>query len=441
MMTRRLYLRIFAALLATAVLSFVAFVWVFFRLTAPVIERLVYGTQASTLQEAVQALDTAGPARAMAVLTARDTLGQGTYYLTDAAGRDLVSGADRSRLLAGTTPGGRPASRDGKAVFVQASPDGRYRLIALATPPFGFLDILPYYTLLLAAVALLCWAVAIDIVSPVRRMAAMVEQFGRGELHARTGVLRHDEIGDLAGAVDHMAERIETLVSAERRLLQDVSHELRSPLARLGLAIELARTTPDRDASAARLQRDVQRLSGLVATLLEVTRLEGEDAEAGRDVIDLAGILRTVVHDVEIEARARDVRIDVRLGPASCRGDAELIRRAAENVIRNAVRYTPEGGTVDVHLNATSAGATVTVRDYGPGVPDGALARLGTPFFRVDRSRDASSGGVGLGLAIARRAIERHGGRWQVENARPGLRVKLMLATASASEPAGPPRH
>jgi two-component system sensor histidine kinase CpxA len=270
-------------------------------------------------------------------------------------------------------------------------------------------------------------------------MAAVVEEFGRGRFAARTGITRSDEIGELARAVDGMAQRIETLVSAERRLLQDVSHELRSPLTRLNLAVELSRTATDREAAAARLQRDVDRLSRLVGALLEVTRLEGEGQQARQAPVDVAALAAAVIADVEIEARARDVSVESALAPAAAVGDPELLRRAFENVVRNAIRYAPHGSAVKVTVSASSDGVALTVLDAGPGVPEESIDRLGTPFFRVDAARDAASGGVGLGLAIARRAIERHAGTWQIENAHPGLRVRLSIPVAASASrsPAG----
>ena len=136
----------------------------------------------------------------------------------------------------------------------------------------------PYYVLILAAVALLCWLLALAIVRPIRQLAGAVDRFGSGDLAIRIPARRADEVGDLARAFNRMAERIETLMTAERRLLQDISHELRSPLARLHLASELARTATDRDLAFARIQKEVDRLTTLVETLIEMTRAEGDPA-------------------------------------------------------------------------------------------------------------------------------------------------------------------
>ena len=142
---------------------------------------------------------------------------------------------------------GGPPEIDGRLIIVERTQNAPYRLLILAPPPFNVWSFVPYYVLILAAVALLCWLLALTIVRPIRQLAGAVDRFGSGDLATRIRGAARDEVGDLARAFNRMAERIETLMTAERRLLQDISHELRSPLARLHLAIELARTAADRD--------------------------------------------------------------------------------------------------------------------------------------------------------------------------------------------------
>src|SRR5207237_1028848 len=166
--------------------------------------------------------------------------------------------------------------QSGDHVFVKRSADGRYRLLMKSQMPVDFSHSFPYYLLVLAAIAVLCWLLAVNIASPLGSLARTVDRFGRGELSLRVNSRRRDEIGDLARSFDQMAERIQTLLTAERRLLQDISHELRSPLARLSFAAELTKTAPDRNAAAARLRKEIDRLTSLVGCLLEVTRLEGD---------------------------------------------------------------------------------------------------------------------------------------------------------------------
>jgi two-component system sensor histidine kinase CpxA len=273
---------------------------------------------------------------------------------------------------------------------------------------------------------------AVNMANPLRVLAGKVEQFGRGDLAVRMQMKRNDEIGNLARAFDQMADRIGTLLTAERRLLQDISHELRSPLARLSFATELVRTADDREAAVARIKKEVTRLTSLVSSLLEVTRAEGDPSARSVQAVSLDGLLAEVVEDCRIEADARHCRVRLnrgedKSGPLEARGDGELLRRAFENVLRNAIRHAPEDTEVEVTLERHAPVSLVSVRDYGPGVPPELLPSIFQPFFRVDAARDNSSGGVGLGLAIAYRAIMLHSGRIWAENAAPGLVVRIEL--------------
>jgi two-component system sensor histidine kinase CpxA len=356
----------------------------------------------------------------------------GEHHFLDTKGRDLVTGEDRAGLLSKVLP---PTWIPGKRslVRVQVCDGGQYRLLANLPPradsTLSTLD----YGWVLVTVALLCWVLAVQLASPLRRLKETVDCFGRGDLSARMRSRRKDEIGDVSRAFDRMADRIETLLRAERRLLQDVSHELRSPLARLGFAVELARKGPDRDAALRQIKKDVERLGELVGELLEVTRAEGDPATRERDEIDLAGLVHNLVEECGIEAEARQVRLPVHDGqPLMVLGDRELLRRAIENVLRNALRYAPDETSVEVAVGREGDHALVAVRDFGRGVPPAQLDQIFQPFFRVDAARDAASGGVGLGLAITRRAVELHHGQVRAENANPGLRVTVELPLASS---------
>jgi signal transduction histidine kinase len=370
-----------------------------------------------------------GPAALAAYLRKLQVFFGPEHFFTDAQGKDLATGADRSALLAAARgEHNGPHEHGGRFVFVAASQDGEYRLIATGRPPFTRWSFLPYYGLILLVVALLCWMLAVNIASPLRALAHTVERFGHGDLSARVGSRRHDEIGDVARAFDQMAERIETLLTAERRLLQDISHELRSPLARLSFAAELTKTAEDRNSAAARIKKEIDRLTNLVGALVEVTRVEGDPASRRVEQLDLKRLVEELLEASRMEADARGCRFHFECsGAAEVRGDRELLRRAIENVVRNAVRYAPEGSTIDVKLESADGAASVSVRDYGPGVPEEMLPRIFQPFFRVDGSRDSQTGGVGLGLAIAQRAVGAHHGHITAQNAAPGLRVRLEI--------------
>jgi two-component system sensor histidine kinase CpxA len=269
--------------------------------------------------------------------------------------------------------------------------------------------------------------VRMKVISPLRELTASVDRFGAGDFSVRVGATRHDEIGELGRSFDRMAERIDTLRTAERRLLQDVSHELRTPLARMSFAAELARTAEDREAAIARLKKEIDRLTALVGSLLQVTRMEGDAAGQELEEIRLEELLREVIEDCRVEAEARGCGITLEARETVVKGDRELLRRAIENVLRNAVRYTPEGSAVEVMMDVEMEKTRVSVRDHGPGVPEEALGKIFQPFYRVDDSRTHATGGAGLGLAIAQRAVELHRGRMWAENAHPGLRVWIEM--------------
>jgi signal transduction histidine kinase len=183
-----------------------------------------------------------------------------------------------------------------------------------------------------------------------------------------------------------------------------------------------------------RIQKEADRLNALVGELLQVTRAEGDPSQQVNEPVRLDELLTAVVYDTSIEAQAKRCELALRAAePLAALGDEELLRRAIENVIRNGIRYAPDGTTIEIELLRSGASARVAVRDYGPGVPDESLTRIFDAFYRVDSDRNRSSGGVGLGLAIARRAIELHKGTLRAENAQPGLRVNIELPLAPLS--------
>jgi len=219
-------------------------------------------------------------------------------------------------------------------------------------------------------IVLLTYVLALTLVRPVQQLHDVVVRFGQGDLSSRVRSRRKDELGELAHAFDRMADRIETLLTAERRLLQDVSHELRSPLARLRFALELSRSNPDSEAALARVDNEVDRLSTLVGELLHVTRAEGDPTARNLSAVDLAGLPQSVVDDCRIEAHAHDCEIQLN-APESLpwTGDGELLHRAAENVLRNAISHSPAGTPVRVDLVEDPGQIVVRIRDSGPGVP------------------------------------------------------------------------
>jgi signal transduction histidine kinase len=292
----------------------------------------------------------------------------------------------------------------------------------------SILTFLPYYFLVIGASVALCWLAWAGVVSPVRRIAGTIALFGQGNLSVRVDSKRQDEIGQLGRTFNQMAERLELLIVSERRLLGDISHELRSPLARLKFAIKLARTSADSKAALDRIERDVNRISSLVADIVQINFIEAGPAGQAAEIAGAGDIMDEVIRECAMEAEIRGCRIAVkgRLG-GQVRGNRELLRRAVENVVRNGIRYSPEHSTIDVSIAEDARAATIAVRDYGPGVPEDALKRIFDPFFRVEEARDAMGGGSGLGLSIAKQAVQVHHGSIVAENASPGLRVKITI--------------
>lgn len=348
--------------------------------------------------------------------------------LADAQGRDVLTGADRRKLINDSRSRPSPFSLR-PAVIARQTADGRYWFLVVVQRQgqwFSFLT--PEYLWIVAVVVLLSYVLARRVTSPLRSLEKAVEQFGRGDLSARVNSDRRDELGHLARTFDRMADRIQTLLTAERRLLLDISHELRSPLARLNVAVELARSGEDGEAALNRIQKEADRLNALVTGLLQVTRAEGDPSARRAEPVRLDELLGEVVEDSQLEARARGCRVELTSNPQiTATGDPELLHRAMENVVRNAVRYAPLDSAVEVRLDTRNGSARICVRDHGPGVAQEHLGRIFDPFYRVDTDRSRSNGGAGLGLAIARRAVELHRGAIRARNANPGLEVEIEL--------------
>jgi two-component system sensor histidine kinase CpxA len=320
-------------------------------------------------------------------------------------------------------------------------PDGRLLVVVgtLHRPPRP-IDLLEPKALwlrlaaLALVVGLVSFALARYLARPVGVLRETTRRLGVGDLTARVGgrvAARHDEIGALARDFDAMAARLESLIGSQRRLLRDVSHELRSPLARLVVALELARDRAGEraDEPLDRIEREATRLDELIGKLLLLERLESCGPDSNVLSFDLCDILNEVVDDAAFEAVAanREVLLD---DCASCplRGHPELMRSALDNVLRNAVRHTPEGTAVTATLTVEDGVAEVVVRDRGSGVPEEHLESLFDPFSRVADARERATGGAGLGLAITRRAVELHQGSVIARNHPDGgLEVRIRL--------------
>jgi signal transduction histidine kinase len=372
--------------------------------------------------EARQSWETGGPEALRGTLERlRRVTNASQAMLLDRSGMDLLTGESHADML----PYAERLVRS--HVFARKSTDGRYCLI-LIRENWYFWFLQPAHFLVIALAVLLCYGLAHYLTAPLRQLRSAVDRLGRGDLAARAEEKRHDELGDLAASFNRMADHIQTLLAAERRLLFDISHELRSPLARLSVAVELARTDEAGAPSLDRIQKEADRLNSLIRQMLEVTRTEGDPSRLKVGRVRIDDLVTSLVDDCSIEAQAHGCVLGLTSsGPVTLDGDSELLRRAIENVMRNAIRYAPVESKVEVTLHNGGGWAKIRVRDYGPGVPEEALPRLFDPFYRVEQDRDRKSGGVGLGLSIARRAVELHKGKLTAANASPGLSVEIDL--------------
>lgn len=268
--------------------------------------------------------------------------------------------------------------------------------------------------------------------SPIRRLRYAFKAVERGDLGIRlTPDLgrQRDELGDLGRDFDHMVAQLDSLMDGQRRLLHDVSHELRSPLARLQIAIDLIRQRPERlQPSLERIEAEAGRMDHLVGELLTLARLEGGMEKQEPEPLALTDLLAAVVEDARFEAEAVGRRVELSmLEAAPMLGQPDLLRRAVENVIRNAIRHTPVGSAVRVVLAAGEGRSlSLVVADQGPGVPERELEAIFAPFFRS--GDNAGAEGHGLGLAIARRIVEAHSGSIHAQNIPGGgLQVLIVL--------------
>jgi two-component system sensor histidine kinase CpxA len=318
--------------------------------------------------------------------------------------------------------------------------DGKTYIAALRTvrPKQHWFPHMPPWALPVSVVV--TFVVAYLLTKPVRALRLAFRRFAGGDMNVRLPVSR-SALRDWGGAdvrtlmidFNEMADRIQALLQAHKTLLRDVSHELRSPLARLNVALELAREEAPEAASALdRAELESSRLNALIGELLSLSSMEALQTVQNRSMTSLSDLVDAIMPDLNFEAEARECEIVHRGGDTcSVLGSEDLLRRALENVIRNAVRYSPAGATVVVETLQNGGKSIVRVCDSGPGVPEESLSAIFRPFYRVDSSRQSKTGGFGVGLAIADRAIELHGGSVRAFNRQGGgLCVELSVPCA-----------
>src|SRR5271168_4299241 len=370
----------------------------------------------------------------------QDILGR---HLPEAAARRLEF-VDREAVAALESRGfGRPPPgnfRPSRAAPQIVAADGSiYTVLLVPRRPsiFGALS-LPAISLTILAIALVVsalasWWLAEHLTAPIRRIQEGARALASENLAVRVSAGledRKDELAVLARDFDAMADQLRANRSATTRLFRDVSHELRSPLARMRVALGLARQPPaDLTRQLDRLEREIERLDALISQVLKLARLQGTDILMARERFDCDEMIEEVVRDANFEGAVKNCRVNLQgAANAAILGNRELLRSAIENVLRNAVRYSASESEVCVSIARLNSGLEMLIRDRGAGVPPADLERIFEPFYRVAESRDRDSGGEGIGLAITSQVMKAHGGRAEANNpAGGGLEVRLSL--------------
>jgi two-component system, OmpR family, sensor histidine kinase CpxA len=392
-----------------------------------------------------------GPTGLQQLLDNLSLTNRSRFWLVDSSGRELTNRPVPGNILHGASTAeqneGLYHSFEANVLAARATtPQGQYILIAELTPP-ALNERVPgdiLWTLKLGTIfsAFVCLLIAHYLTKPIERLRDATHELARGNLDIRAGEnlgTRKDEIADLVRDFDIMAGELRNQIQSERNLMSGVSHELRSPIARMRLALTIARyaNESERNEMLNRIEQDTVQLDSMLERILTVARLESGQLQPHFTLIDLNDVIDDVLHDANFEAAATGTTITYRGGgEIKVTGDAGLLHSAVENLVRNAMFYSGREGKIDLSLAKVNDNAVITVRDNGPGVPEAALPLLFKPFYRVDDSRGTTTGGMGLGLAIVRNAVAVHGGSTVARNIAPhGLEVELQLPMTPA--PAG----
>jgi len=334
------------------------------------------------------------------------------------------------------------SSKDSVLGFRVVAPDNiRYYLVTTFNRPHPLLFLLTPQRIIIGIVVsgLICFALARYLSSPIQRLRQTAMQLSQGNLDARTSATarnRNDEIGELAKDFNFMAERLQAMVNSQKHLMRDISHELRSPLARIQVALELARTkeTTLIESELHRIESELEKLNTLIDELLTFVRMETDKDNIEWIPINVKELLEHIVDDTLFENCQSPQYNQIKIHCAEdieVAGNPRLLHRALENVIRNACFYTPIGSTVAVTCTSNNDNIMLSIEDEGPGVPEDMLEKIFEPFVRVSKSREKQSGGYGIGLAITKRAIEIHGGHIHAAN-----KASLTGMTVNVSLPA-----
>ena len=456
----RLFLKIFFWYWLTA-WGMIAIVLLGSRLTAmrQVSTPNMYATVAPIVaSEAVKAYESGGPEAFARFSQGSGHSNERQLFLLDGSYKDVLSRplSDDGLRVART-------AKDGQLVVFRAR-IAAYKFVSSSGHPYILMlflksnlrqigeilwgEGLPFSISLLLLVTLLCLGLAYHIASPIHSIQVTARKVAQGDLKARVPSSvsrRHDEVAALAKDFDSMVSRLDSLIQTQKKLLNSVSHELRSPLARINISLALLRnrSSADSDDLFQRLDRDVERIDLLMGQLLTLSRLESGFSSGEREDVDFSQIVEEVAADADFEAQAlgKSVSFQTTGSIILQKADPHALRSACENIIRNAVRFTQPGSDVQVVLEVDRGApeplASLSVRDHGPGVPEDSLQAIFQPFYRITRDAEAT-GGNGLGLAIASEAIRLHRGTIRAENLRPtGLQIIIQLPIAHDIAPYG----
>ncbi len=366
-----------------------------------------------------------------------------TQWLARGNGQSLIAGAPGQSPLAPSIQ--YSASHLLDSSQIKAANGNNYTLVVawFGSSPIdvlGSYNIIPILLILALLVSIgASWWLARYISAPIYELQKSARVLARGNLDAKVDVQftrRRDEIGILAREFNHMAAQLKAQIEAKEVLLRDISHELRSPLGRIQIALGLAALDQaDVEAQHRRMERDIERMDTLIGEIIRLAKLTDASQSFSMEELDLGPVIEKIIDDAVPEAQARGCELTLTKSPnLRLRGNSELLRRAMENVLRNAIRFSPDHAEIDIRARQEAGRITIEISDKGPGVPQADLGRIFEPFFRVSPARDRASGGTGLGLAITARVISLHEGRVAAHNhPEGGLVVTIVLPGSAVS--------
>jgi signal transduction histidine kinase len=287
-----------------------------------------------------------------------------------------------------------------------------------------------------------CYFLSRYLTAPITGLRNATRRFAAGNFSTRVGATmskRRDELSGLSSDFDFMAERIEMLMTSQQILLRDISHELRSPLARMNVALELCRKRCDSETEKYldRIGKEADKLNDLIGQVLTLNRVDFGINQLRKEEINISRLIEEIALDADYEANAKNRSVNIAISDECVmEGDRELLRRAVENIVRNAVLYTAEQSSVEIYVKQIQKDendyVSIIVRDFGTGVPEGEVKNIFKPFYRIGEGRDRMTGGAGIGLAIADVAVRLHDGSIKAINASGGgLNIEVMLPIKS----------